>query len=97
MTDRQLLVRFYLCLALFMVSIVFVGNGDLAEEYILGAEEMTARPARVIEVYRELHCDCPKLNSRKQWLRFQVAQKRDRMPCTVTCEYGKPQLIAESL
>ena len=86
MTERQLTVRFILCLILGFVAIGFVGTGDVADEYIRGAEEKEMRPKRVLQMHRELLCDCLKLNDGK-WLRLQMVQQRDRKMCKATCFY----------
>ena len=86
MTEHRLWIRFGLCLTLVMVAIGFVGNGDVADEYIRGAEERDMRPKRVVQMHRELLCDCLKLNDGR-WLRLQIVQQRDRQMCKATCFY----------
>lgn len=56
-----------------------------------------AAPVAKSEVQRELRCDCPKMNAKREWLRVHVAHQADRFPCTVTCEYGRTYFVAEDL
>ena len=91
------MVRFWLLLVLGLLAIGMVGNFDVAEEYVLGAMEKEMRPARVMQVERELACDCTMMNVERKWREYQIAQKPDRQPCHIFCQYGKPKLIAEKL
>ena len=96
-STRQLTLRFALLLTLSLLALGMVGNFDVASEYVMEAMEKEMRPARVMQVHRELDCDCTKLNAERKWLEYQIAQKPDKKSCHIFCQYGKPKLIAESL
>ena len=80
-----------------LLALGMVGNFDVASEYVTEAMEKEMRPARVMQVERELACDCTKMNVDRVWIEYQIAQKPDRQPCHIFCQYGKPKLIAEKL